>query len=495
MGPACSPAGRSKRASTSPVRASCARSTGSLVPAVEDQAAAGGQRRAVGEAAGNGLLAASGRRAPRDLAGLQVDGDQLSPRRGQARSALPGERANDRAVAETRPVPRRRSGSRRGSRPDARPGERDSAGRTAARRSGSKAAPDQFAPPPVPGKQQRSAKARRREQAVVAQAGQERPAQRPVRPALGPEVRFSDAPWQERRGPGWIRLRRPGPFAGDVALRNGPLLDRPQRPPARAVQHEQQSGLRRHDDRVGGPRLTRDPDEERGRGAGRSPTGRGGRVWKCQTSSPELASSATSEFAKRLSPGRSPPKWSGEAEPTGRKTRPRPRSAVMVDQTLAAPAFTPGAGGSVSNRHTRRPSIASNARTAPDGASRRAPSVIEDPTMTRLPDTRGGEVIPYSSGSASGSIPSSSPTTPSRPNPAQTAPVCASSATSRASAVARKMRSRHAPGPGVPSRPERHAAVHESVRVGTTPVDLGVVGPELGAGRGDRARSLARTGC
>src|SRR5580698_8954185 len=110
------------------------------------------------------------------------------------------------------------------------------------------------------------------------------------------------------------------------------------------------------------------------------------------------------ELAQRLSPGRSPPKKSGLAEPVGTNTRWRLASTDSGAQALAALALAMLCGdhcaytgfeasrGIGSQLHTKAPVRASKARTVPSSSSTARLSPMEEPTMT-LPSTMaGGEV-------------------------------------------------------------------------------------------------------
>src|SRR6187200_2845592 len=98
--------------------------------------------------------------------------------------------------------------------------------------------------------------------------------------------------------------------------------------------------------------------------------------WKCHLRTPVFRSTATSDSANRLLPGRLPPYSSIVGVSTGRYARPASGSAVICVHTPLLPVHShdpfshvslpnwPGPG-IVLNRHSCLPDFASNARTRP----------------------------------------------------------------------------------------------------------------------------------
>src|SRR5580765_1351581 len=98
--------------------------------------------------------------------------------------------------------------------------------------------------------------------------------------------------------------------------------------------------------------------------------------WKCHLRTPVLMSTATSDSANRLLPGRLPPYVSIVGDSTGRYTRPASGSAVICVHTPLLPVHdhdsfshvslpnSPGYG-IVLKRQINLPVRASNARTRP----------------------------------------------------------------------------------------------------------------------------------
>ena len=126
--------------------------------------------------------------------------------------------------------------------------------------------------------------------------------------------------------------------------------------------------------------------------------------------------------------------------------RPRSGSAEITDQAPPLPVrgceFT--AHGSGSQSHSCLPDLASKARTAPVGTSMAWLSPEEEPRITALPTTVGGEVNSYQVGSLRFS-PAVKSTVPFLPKSEQTEPLLASTAINLRSRVATKTRWEHLP--------------------------------------------------
>jgi len=115
-----------------------------------------------------------------------------------------------------------------------------------------------------------------------------------------------------------------------------------------------------------------------------------------------------------------------------------------------------GSAGSGAQRQRSFPVLASKARTAPSGLSTRSLSAIDEPTMTRSPATAGADVSSNSPRRRMLAMPCLRSISPAAPKPLQGCPVAASSAMSRASIVAMKMRRWHG-SPALPPE-SRHSA-------------------------------------
>src|SRR6202044_2573941 len=109
-------------------------------------------------------------------------------------------------------------------------------------------------------------------------------------------------------------------------------------------------------------------------------------------------------------PGRLPPQKSGDGDEVGRNSSPRSSSDDIGAPTLGVPATMPSRP-SGAQLQRGNPFRASKARTAPDGASTRTLSEIEEPTMTTPRLTTGADVIWNSPGHISG-LPTSILTSP-----------------------------------------------------------------------------------